>query len=221
MAAGLWTGKLYDFGNGQYADPVVLVDANQNPLLVQAPNGTIARTTALPISASALLGDDGTNLQLVSLSTAAADGVANALNRLREISFPTLFNETTWDRQRNNVEGTALASAARTAQTASADLVNYNGRGIAAFLNVTAASGTGGLQLRIQYKDPASGSYGSLNSLPTAVIATGIGMYAVLAGITGGSPQSSSTVLPRTWRVLVQVGDASSYTYSVGYSLLN
>jgi hypothetical protein len=123
-----------------------------------------------------------------------------------------------YDRPRNNQDATLLSSAARTATTACSDQVNYNGRGVRIVLSVTVASGSGGLQVQIQGKDSISGNYYQLNATPTAVIATGTYVYDLFpAAITaqGGITQATDQFVPRTWRVNVVHGDASSYTYSV------
>src|SRR5579871_3766078 len=76
-----------------------------------------------------------------------------------------------------NQDMTLLASAARTATTNSAPQTNQNARGVLVYLNVTAASGTGGLRLAVQAQDPVSGNYININLLPTAVTATGLTAY--------------------------------------------
>lgn len=159
----------------------------------------------------------------ITVISPAADGQTNAVVPLVSSSYPFGFNGTTWDRHRNNIEGTALASAARTVSTLSADIINYNHSACIAYLNVTSASGTGGLQLQFEGKDPVSGTYRLLNSLPTAIIATGITAYAIglgVANLTSGIAQICGVPLPRTWRIRITAGDASSYTYSVGYALI-
>lgn len=123
-----------------------------------------------------------------------------------------------------NLDKTVLVSAARTATTLSADFVNNYGRGVMVFLNVTvAAVGTGGLQVVIQGKDPVSGNYYQLNSAPTAIVAVSQKLYILYPGSsnTGGSAdQVCGGCLPRTWRIRVIHGDATSYTYSVGATIL-
>jgi hypothetical protein len=52
------------------------------------------------VSGTVAIGD-GTNA--VSVSTAAADDVANTANRMRTASAPHVFNGTTWDRMRGDV----------------------------------------------------------------------------------------------------------------------
>lgn len=157
---------------------------------------------------------------------ASAPGVGdNASALVQPNSVPYLYNETTYDRGRGNTQGTLLASAARTAQTSSPTQTNYNARGVVVFLNVTAASGTGGLQPVMQGLDPVSGNGFSLNATPTAVITTGTFAYvwypgAVLPGGGTSIAQVLSAPVPRTWAVTIVVGNATSYTYSLGYSLI-
>ena len=121
-----------------------------------------------------------------------------------------------------NQDLTLLASAARTTTTTSADQTNQNARGVVVYVNVTAASGTGGLQLAIQGKDPVSGGYKTLNTLPTAITATGLYVYELYPGCstTGNLAAVYAQVLPRTWRIQMNAGDGSSYTYSIGCSLI-
>jgi hypothetical protein len=151
---------------------------------------------------AAIDGSDGSNLQAVG---------------------PSAYNGASFDRWRNNYEITALISATRTATTSSPDQTNPNGRGLHVILNITAASGTGGLQIFIQGKDPVSGNYYNLNATPTAVVATGQTIFEVYPGIgpiSGGITQRTSGALPRTFRIQVVHGDASNYTYSVGAAIL-
>lgn len=157
---------------------------------------------------------------LLPAAAALADATANPTTTLVGAANE-VYNGTTWDRQRGNTEGTLLPSAARTSTTTSAVQTNYNARGILVALNVTAASGTGGLQVRIQMIDPVSANTVSLNLLHTAIVATGTSLYALYPGATGGNfAQATSELLPRTFVVAVAHGDGSSYTYSLGYSLI-
>lgn len=133
----------------------------------------------------------------------------------------TLYNGSDHELQRGNVEGTALASAARTATTHSPDITNPNGKGVIAYLNVTAASGTGGLTLRYAFRDPLSGVYANVNAAPTPVTAVGGFVYVLYPGATGGGTQVTGGPAPRTFRISVFAADGSSYTYSVSYCLLN
>lgn len=121
-----------------------------------------------------------------------------------------------------NVEVTLLPSAARTVATSSALVDNIASRGVIVILAISAASGAGGLQVKIQGLDPVSGNFYQLNASPTAIIAAGTYAYEIFPGSsTAGSAgdglvnQRVSGLLPKTWRVTVAVGDSSSYTYSL------
>jgi hypothetical protein len=155
-----------------------------------------------------------------------ADGATLNSNYAQTVNtVPSGYNGTTADRWRNNLVSTILASAARTATVDGADQTNYNGRGVQVVLSVTTASGTGGLQLLIQGRDPVSGNYYQLNTTPTTVTATGTLGYELYPGssgtaVAGGVVQRIAAMLPRTWRVRVQHGDASTYTYSVAAVVL-
>lgn len=125
---------------------------------------------------------------------------------------------------RRTLTGTSLASAARTTVTQSADIINHDCAGVAAFLNITVASGTGGLSHYFGTYDPVSGTGKLLNSAPTAIVATGIYWYCLHPSLTAAfntsANQLSGGLLPRTFYSYVNVGDASSYTYSVGFVLI-
>lgn len=116
-------------------------------------------------------------------------------------------------------EVTVLASAARTTAQTQPDQTNDGARGIAVILDVTVASGTGGLTLEIDGLDPTSGKYYALLT-GTAKTTTGTTVYRVYPGLTAAANATASDVLPRTWRTKISVGDSSSYTYSVGAVLL-
>ena len=106
-----------------------------------------------------------------------------------------LFNGTTWDPEQGTVEGTALASAARTANTTSSTLTNYNCRGVKLWLNVTAASGTGGLTLYLQGKDPISGNWtydSGAGGQPT-VTTTGVWGYEFGPGASAGATGTTAS----------------------------
>lgn len=135
-----------------------------------------------------------------------------------------LFDGTNWDRLRGNVEGTLLASAARTANTTSPTQANYNARGAIFWLDVTAnPGGAETLTLFPREINPVTGVPGSAFTSVAAVAATnGLYVLEMYPGVVNGgtNPKSSSYVLPRTWAVTVTHSGAGSWTYSVGYSLI-
>jgi hypothetical protein len=113
-----------------------------------------------------------------------------------------------------HILNTALSSAARTATVSSSDInTDAPYHGIIVYLDVTVASGTGGLQVIIEGKDPTSGNYVPINATPTLVITTGTKAYVVYSGIgaaAGGVVQTTSNILPLPFRIRIAVGDASS-----------
>lgn len=132
-------------------------------------------------------------------------------------SFLELFNNTTWDRQRNNTSVSLLASASRTTTQTSADQTNYNARGLHVVLDVTVA-GTGSITLKVEAKDAIGIYYTVLEGLP--IIATGTNVYKLYPGITASANASASDILPRTFRVTITANNANAMTYSLAYSLV-
>jgi hypothetical protein len=128
-----------------------------------------------------------------------------------------LWNGATYDRQRGNIDTTVFTLTGQaTAVLSSADQINYNGRGIQVFLNITAATAAN-IALTIQGKDVASGTYYPL--LVTANVATGGVLYTVYPGVTVAANVAVSQCLPRTWRIVANV-TATSVTATIGASVL-
>lgn len=130
-----------------------------------------------------------------------------------------LYNETNFDRQRNNTAATLLASAARTTTQTSADIVNYNARGIQVILDMTNVAASPSVTVSINGKDPVSGKYYLL--LQGAAVTTAVtNVYTVYPGVTATANVSASQVLPRTFQIVVTANNSNSGTYSVGYNLI-
>jgi len=117
-----------------------------------------------------------------------------------------------------------LTSAARTATTACALQTDKSQQALRVYLNITAASGTGGLKVLIRGYDKVSGNAAQLNGGgAAAIVATGTYVYEMMpsAGTAvGGVLETVSRLLPVQWDVQVTHGDASSYTYSVSCDVL-
>lgn len=130
-----------------------------------------------------------------------------------------MFNGTTWDRVRNNVEQTVgiTASGATTTQTG-ADQTNYNGRGAVVVLDMTTV-GTGSVTLSVQGKDVASGKYYTILT-GAAVVTNSTNVYRIYPGLTAVANTTVSDILPRTWRVVVTANNANATTYTVGASVI-
>lgn len=124
--------------------------------------------------------------------------------------------------------GVILASAARTSTTTSTPVDWAKARGVLLYINITAASGTGGLSVFPEYQDPVSLAWNRLWNYPaTAARLTSNGLYLAVVGDgygvqSGGVIQGGfvSAPLGSVMRITVNHGDASSYTYSVGYELI-
>lgn len=128
--------------------------------------------------------------------------------------------------RRSNVQAPGLASAARTATTQSTDISAIGFGGIIVNLIVTAASGTGGLTIRVRYKDSVTTNYYSLSQSSVSVTSVGGWVYQHGPGTgttvtaTLGNAGSAAGYLTDTIRIEIIHADASSYTYSVNYVLV-
>lgn len=167
--------------------------------------------TPVVFNASAMTDDGRTDAAAVSLegsSTGRPLGIANFI-----------WNGTTNDRMRGNMPGAvALASAARTAEANSADLVNFNHRGVRVRVNVTAITDTPSITVNIQEKDSISGNYITILT-SAAIVATGQKTTLVVyPGCAAVANAVADQPLPRVWRVNVAHADADSITYSIDYT---
>lgn len=115
-------------------------------------------------------------------------------------------------------EGVLLPSIARTATTTSADVSVSSGTGLVVVLDVTAGSVLL-LTLAIQRKDPASGKY---VTILTSASVTGVSTntYKVHPDLAAVANLTVNDVLAGTFRVVVTHGNATSCTYTVGYSIV-
>lgn len=216
---------------GAAAPQVVTVQgiAGGVALPVATPAGSAAQVEGRAADGDANVGnpvylagrDLGGAIRALLLQDVSADGVAISSPALNVNARGLLFNGATNDRQRNNTESVLLASAARTIQTDTATQTNHNARGAIFGLNITVSSGTGGLVLNVQAMDPASGNFYTIAAAGAALTTNGQRAYGLYPGI---GPvvltQSFNSVLPRTYRIRIAVGDASSYTYSLGQQLI-
>jgi hypothetical protein len=159
-----------------------------------------------------------TDLQITTLVPQTSDNERMLLARI--LSY----------QQRASIRGTLLASAARTATTSTSETNGSNYRGVMLFLNVTSASGTGGLTLFIEHLDPVSNLWAvTAVQSAAAITTTGLRPYLIGSGVAvgtnmgaAGSPVFADRghLLTSAFRVRINHGDATSYTYSVGYELI-
>jgi len=131
------------------------------------------------------------------------------------------YNGSTTDRFRGNLDNiTLLASAARTTTQTVADQTNYNARGVVICVDTTVVPGSAPSNVvTINAKDPVSGKY---QTLLTSAAITGVStnFYTVYPGVTPATNVAVSYPLPRTYQVVVTVGNANSATYSIGASYI-
>lgn len=219
------TETIADYDDGSMKHQAVVLETYNptGPVMtpIQAP-AVAGQAAATTIPAAELVYDSALGMYVPAEN---AKSMTDADAGLQHRAVATaLWNGSSFDRERSNMEGTLLASAARTATTSSPSQKNYAGDALMVFLNVSVASGTGGLTTRLRWYDPVSGSQSTLHSDPAAVTATGNFIYAYGLGCTGPIGLSLKAVysipVPRTFDVTIVHGDASSYTYSVGYALL-
>lgn len=171
---------------------------------------------ALSVAAVQALGgaDASSNNSMSGLSVQPSGSASFAIG-----VGPYSFNNTTWDRVRNNVDTTGLVtlSAATAGTFNGTDQINYNGRGIQVLVDVTAATAMT-LTINIQGKDAVSGKYYTILSSAAlaAVASTQLTVYpdtTVVANVAVSQP------LPRTWRVQAVV-TGTSVTATVGASVI-
>lgn len=226
----LWNGATYDRppGNtsGQFVQGNVasgVTDAG-NPVEIGG-LGSSSTPTAVTTGqrVKAWFGLAGNTIVGIT-STAPADGdsaslIPNLSGNGRGLGVSlSLYNNSTWNMQRNNHEVTALASAARTA-SANAPLTNYNARGVIVVINVTALTATGTLTVAIRNKDTLSGVFSAI--LTSAVIATtGTTVLMVEPGLLAAANLVANAPIARLFDVDVTAGNGVSITYSIGVNFV-
>jgi hypothetical protein len=129
------------------------------------------------------------------------------------------FNNTTWDRFRNN-EGniTVDSSGARTTTGVGTTGVNFNHTGVFIFINVTAATGTTPtLVLRVQWSGDNGTTWFDLdttNAQTASITTTGTFALKVYPGLTAAANAACNSPLPRTWRLAWTIGGTTpSFTF--------
>ena len=159
---------------------------------------------------------------------AAQDGNSNNVNVIMAADgskrnlgvYPHLFHGSGWDRPRNNEAATLLALSARGALANSPDQINFNGKGLFIFVDVTARAAATTLQVKITGKDPVGGDYLDIWSAAVAIdTANGSFMYTIYpVGAADAAYLTTEDVIgliPRDWRLTVTPSDGNIVTYSV------
>ena len=146
---------------------------------------------------------------------------------MQEMAYGLRWNESAWERERGNTEGTAMSNAIRTGATANgSDIINYNHRGAHVVLNYSTGGTSNLIMMNVQGKDPLTGVYYNIVSTVT-LSATGSAAYMIYPGVTAAaaaavvSSGGANGVIPRTWRVqVVQSGTSLTANFGVGYSMI-
>ena len=127
-------------------------------------------------------------------------------------------------REPASLDGVPIENATYSATQETDEIVNSGFTGIRIYLDVTGASGTGGLKVVVRETDPLSEVDSNLNVPPTAITVTGHFVYVVAPG--AGSANASLNVkqvtpqtLPRRFKIQVLHLDGTDYDYSLGYTL--
>ena len=180
----------------------------------------------VPVTSSAGLPTNPTQWggTAVTAAAALADGTSNPTAPLIG-SCSHVWNGSTWDRSVGALAGTALSSAARTSTSNSPTLNTHGCRGIGLYLRISAASGTGGLYATVIGLDPVTAIGVLLNPAVTPITSTGMYVWILYPGVSVASTAStyyvSSALVTSSLILQIAHTDGSSYTYSLGYVLLN
>ena len=181
--------------NGQVEvdDPSATLTTNQRYLLVEG--SLYAWNGSAP---ARLLTEDGTYANLRTaiyqdnnqaiVSVANSDGRGATQGVMGTLPYNHLYNGGSWDRMRNTVSTTYLASASRTATTTGATIKTYNSPAIAFAITVSAVAGGGEtLTPVIQGNSPIGSNPVTLLTSGTTITATGEYYIAFGRGITSTS----------------------------------
>lgn len=168
-------------------------------------------------------GTDASSSPKVTVSAALPAG-DNNIGDVDVISLPSLpagdnniGNVDVLTIPATNIEGIALASAARTATISSPDLENNWGKGIHVVLDVTEITSTPSITLKIEGK--VNGKYYTILE-GAAVTTVSVNTYRVFPHLTAVANSIANDVIPKTFRITVTHANTNSITYSVGYSLI-
>lgn len=110
-----------------------------------------------------------------------------------------------------------LPSAARTATLSSS--YAYAGTGAHIVLDMTAVSGTPSITFQVEGKDELSGKYYPI-LVSAAITTVSTNVLQVHPAVVETANVSTSSILPKSWRVTVTHSTADAVTYSVGASTI-
>jgi hypothetical protein len=115
--------------------------------------------------------------------------------------------------------GVLYPSAARTTAQTGTSMTNPGNTGVVVIVDITSVGVTPSDTFSIMGYDPASTKWYTILA-SAAKVATGTTVLTVLPSATAAANVTINAGLPATWRVDVAVGNATTATYSVGYSYI-
>ena len=138
-----------------------------------------------------------------ALADSGANPTAPSIGALQ-----SLFNGTTWDRQRANFAQVTGDTGAKTATGNGATMTNHNARGAIFVFNVGAVTGTAPTCVfKIQGSADGGTTWFDIPGAATATItASGVVALAVYPGVTPAANAAVSYPLPRTFRAVWTLG---------------
>lgn len=118
----------------------------------------------------------------------------------------------------NTSTAALITHAAASVGVNGADQTNLDGRGLLLGINITAATGVSPtLQVIVEGKDAASGTYYPLLTSAAIVATAGFTLLSLYPGLAAVANLVASQVLPRVWRVRTVIGGASpAVTATIG-----
>lgn len=175
--------------------------------------------------APAINSQTGLSVGLAAEGYAQADGASNShsspaqhgTGALKFATYPYRYNESTWDRVRNNHNVSLLASTSRSSDANSADQTNYNASAHILYLAYDTATGAA-LTPSLQLKDGVSARYATVWTAAAAV-ATTTGLYTYCFDPAGSTGSTGFTEVwrgrpGRTWRLAVAHSSSGATQYS-------
>jgi hypothetical protein len=188
------------------------------------PMGQAAPMPVAPQGTTTVAGTVTATVTGYPTAAASADALANpTVTKIDATSL--LFNGTTWDRARGNVNAVVETSAARTATGTGTTQTNFNARGALIWVNVTAVTGTTPtMTVRVQWSPDGGTTWLDLdttNAQTASITATGASVLRVYPGIATTANASLNMVLPRTWRLAWTIGGTTpSFTFAAQASYI-
>lgn len=168
-----------------------------------------SNTTGVGLLGMGLLASDGSNFQVVRTMIGSTDGNSgnNAL-----FTGSGLYNNSTFDRYRNNTTGVVIAAGA-TGSNAGVSVTTYNAAKLLLAVNITSGAGT--VTVAIQGITSSGYSYPILTS--TALTGVADNVLRVFPGATPATNTVANDLVPRTIQVVTTV--VGTIAYGIDYEL--